>query len=101
MTYKPKKMTYPMYMLIKKMGKDLGGIVLDMMWMCDSCADLQIGLALTCNTCSQSQDLCRQCWDLKGFTCWHMPCLRCSVCGHHHCLNHQIYPWSDGDVSMS
>ena len=91
---KPIKMTYPIYLVIKKFGKDLGNEILSFLFQCDSCGDMTTGPIYVCKACSDGKNLCRQCWDLKGLSCWLLPCFKCYYCGQYHCLNHNSF-WLD------
>lgn len=88
---KPLKITYPIFLVIKKFGKDLGGHILSFLFQCDNCGDLEIGPIYRCSNCSLDKDMCRQCWDMKGLTCYNLPCFRCYYCNMYHCLNHTEY----------
>ena len=88
MKTKPVKMTHQIYLTIKKFGKDLGGHILSFLFQCDECKDMTTGPKYTCDSCSFGMELCRQCYDLKGFHCCYLPCLRCNICQMYHCCNH-------------
>ena len=85
---KPLKMTYPIYLIQKKFGKDLGALIMSFLFQCDECFDLEIGPIFCCQICSYGKDLCLSCWDLKGFHCFTMPCFKCWYCGEYHCREH-------------
>jgi hypothetical protein len=95
MTYKPKKHTYAILKVIGIFGKDIGGIILDMMYQCDECLELEIGQIYHCSICSPYKQLCHSCWETKGIGCYVMPCLRCNTCGHYHCITHTPQYWWD------
>ena len=96
MIMKPKKITYQMYQVIEKFGKDIGGIILSFNWQCDRCKDLQAGQIYACNVCAVGENLCRQCYDLMGFACVPKSCFKCYDCNLIHCMKHNGY-WIDTD----
>ena len=86
------KMTYPIYLTIAKFGKDISSIILDFLFQCERCGDLEIGPIYNCEICSPNMNLCQNCYDMTGFTCipWEK-CMNCWFCnmGFHHVYYYQ------------
>ena len=91
---KPFKMTYPIYLIIEKWGKDIGGLILSFFYQCDECADLEIGNKYNCDICSAGMTLCRNCYEIKAMACIFKKCPMCRYCSLIHCLNHSHW-WED------
>ena len=96
---RPMKMTYPIYLVLKKFGKDLGGMIIDFLFQCDNCSDLEIGPIYACDSCSNGKNLCQNCYDILGIQCYYLPCMKCSYCKFYHCLRHNSF-WYDEEERL-
>jgi len=96
------KITYPFAELFRRFPKDIVGLILDFMWVCDECCNLEIGRQYFCEVCSPDMILCKECYDLKSLSDHFYQttrCYPCEYCGMIHCsrkVHYNIHNfWTD------